>query len=315
MTFIDLSEKTACFKIINSGSRINQINGNCIFIENCAFRSLSSSNGGAIYLSSTTGAVFVTLSLFEKCFATDQYGAVFYNVKDSDVVFDKTCSYYCYSSNGYEKYGQFGYGYVSSNQVNAFQFMSITLCSPFTSSSITFRFFGGNQVSLYSNSSQNKVYAHSGLDFTEGNTIQFLYSTISNNFAAGWTACMFYSIKGKVDKCNFCNNNSPDSRAVILINSGVDITISNSVFLNNLNNLFDIRSNRIYFGLINCTIDSFSYINSKPITQNIIIQKSQTIPLIHYQSAFCNAEIPYQPITISNKRSQMVFILFASILV
>jgi len=293
LSFEDFFGEQTYYYIRNNGNRIIETPEQYVFVENCAFYSLSSLNGGAIYLSSTTGNLYVTTSLFNNCSATDSYGAVYYQVINSGVVFDKTCAYHCYSSYGLEKFGQFGIGYVNSNNYNAFQLVSIALCSPFSAhSSCAFRFYGGKQMCLNSNSSKNKVYRHSGIDFTEGNTYQAKYITLSDNVVGGWTALMVYGINGNIDYCNFCRNNSPDSRGVFIFGAS-DTRMSNCVFLNNMDVLFDSRADCSYFGIINCFIDNYNYINSAPYTSNIASFITQTLPLTHYQSADCYAQIKF----------------------
>ena len=92
LSFEDFFGEQTYYYIRNSGNRIIETQEQYVFVENCAFYSLSSLNGGAIYLSSTTGNLYVTTSLFNNCYATDSYGAVYYQVINSGVVFDKTCA-------------------------------------------------------------------------------------------------------------------------------------------------------------------------------------------------------------------------------
>lgn len=281
-------------------ARIVDLTGSNYLIRSTVFNGLSSNGGGAIYLSSITCNIFIEYCLFNACFSTNNDGAVFVQIQQSSIIIDKTCAFYCYSKYGYDYMGQFGRIQVDNSNIIVCQYMSITQCSPFSGhSSNTLILYGGNTSFIYSNSSKNYLYRHSGVDFVSGSGFYCGYSTLSNNVVVGWTVSRVFSHKGQYYLTNIVGNNSPDSRGIFLLDTAT-IKFDGCCIQKNLNTLFDIRTSTSVT-LLNCFVDSLSYLSSKPTTSNITITKYPTYSHIHYQDEFCHADNPIYEISHSQK--------------
>ena len=250
--------KSSKNQIINSSERF--------LILFCFFCNLFNNKGGSIFLENINCNLFIMNSFFNNSSSNYEGGAIYYNCNNGSVVLYSICSNYCFTSSSTDILGQFSYIMISNFNFIFINSLSISKCSPFEGhSSSSIELYNGNETFIYSNSSYNLLYRHSGVDFRFTKCFKLSFSTFINNKVTGWV-CLYSrnSLNPSfVTYINVVDNNS-FSRGISLCDS-LTIYISFCNFLKNIGVSFDIRvSTNVY--IFNCFFDSFSTINNSPIS-------------------------------------------------
>jgi hypothetical protein len=293
-TFLQ-QEFKACQTILNSSVLVLS----CLF-NNCA----STSNGGAIYCSSSVNYLLVESTSFFTCSTSSNYGGAiyFYNTGSGQCVLHGVCGYDCCSTYTSSN-GQFAYIYVQNiaSRKNYGNYSSIVRCVNEKSNSYqTLYIYNGNICYPSDNISMNKCNGRSGLycyPFPDSNSVtcSFSYSTFADNIATGNT-CFSLNRDGAKFEFKCCNiirnkQGSPNSEGTIYLYG--NLTIKDSCILNNNATYnFYAGSTTSIFTLSNCTVDSTNHINSLVIENTIT--KSFIHSLEHLSTKNCRAE--YEPI-------------------
>jgi hypothetical protein len=263
-----------------------------VHVLNCLFKSImSTSNGGALYCSSSTTYFLVESSSFFSCKTSGSNGgAIFFSNSGGQSVLNEVCCYDCCTTGS--SYGQFAYITVNNaaTSMNYINYSSITRClNENSGSQYAFRLNNGKIICPSVNSSMNKCYTRSGF-YCETNTFacSLSYTTFADNNATGYTCIRSY-YGGEMKSCNILRNSqvSLDSEGTIYPNG--NLKIENSCILGNkATYIFRVETSSYSITLSNCTVDSTS--NSQCLTIQNTVTKSFILALNHMSTQNCHSD-------------------------
>jgi hypothetical protein len=269
-----------------------------VHISNCLFRSITStSDGGALYCSSSVTYLLVESTSFFSCNTSNRYGGAiyFYNTGSGQFVLYEVCGNDCCSTyTGGSSYGQFAYIYVNNgpSSKNCVNYSTTARCvNENPNSYYTIRLENGNICCLSINMSINKCYSRSILycyPYKDSNSVtcSFSYSSFAENNATGNTCILINtaSAKNEIKSCNILRNTQ-----VTLNTDGIICTAGNMVIKDSC--ILENKATYIFYGSItlsNCTVDSTS--NNGYLTTQSTATKSFILALKHMSTRNFNTE-------------------------
>jgi hypothetical protein len=270
--------------------------GSNVYVSNCFFNSISStSNGGALSLTSVTYFLVESTSFFS-CRTSSNYGGAicFSNRNSGQSVLYEVCGYDC-SSNPYAHFALIDVNNAASSK-NYFNYSSISHCvNENSGSEQTLRLQFGKICCPSVNISQNKYQRFSGIlcdPFSDSNSVtcSLSYSSFTDNIATHsiciclWTNGAKYEIKS----CNILRNTQGSSSNGIIYTTGNLIIEDSCILENTATYVFYQGFSSYTITLSNCTVDSTSKYGNL-VTQNTAI-KSFILALNHMSAVFCHAE-------------------------
>ena len=286
-----------------------------ININLCFFNQMTLLNdsGSCIYLTSDIiSKVLIENCYFHNCTSLNEGGSCYINLLYSNVVFNKNCGSYCYTT-GLHKSGQFLYSIASNNYRNEMFLQSYSYCSR---DFLIDRFspiyiYSGNQLFEKINGSKNFLYYSSSFythypSFFSGKFCNFI-----NNSLYKWESVSFGGNKGNFSHSNVIQNNSPTYGVVLVWYSGSYI-INDSIFIRNTDKLFEIGPGSILI-VFNCWIQHpENFIGSPSIYQSLnnYFNFTSTYQILHFITGLC-----YNNFQISkNSKFSLNYILIINIL-
>jgi hypothetical protein len=273
------------------------LSGTNLYIFNCLFRSVTSSNyGGAFYCTSVT-YLLVESSSFLSCRTNAQCGGAIY-FSNGQCVLDGVCGYDCYST--YTTSPQYQFAYICVNDAtsnkNNVNYSSIVRCvNGRPESYYTLGLFWGKICCQSVNISMNECLHHSGIyctPYKDSNSVtcSISYSSITDNTANGHICIQFWQdgANCEMKSCNILRNTqgSLDSIGIIFTNS--NLKIEDSCILENKADCIFNQGSSFIITLSNCTVDSTNHYNSFTI-QNTVT-KSFILGLNHVLTQNCHSE-------------------------
>jgi hypothetical protein len=256
-----------------------------VYVFNCLFNkcTISSGDGGALYLSTSVTYFFVESSSFFSCKTNSgQGGAIYmYNSNCLQSVLYSVCCNNCSSTN----IGLFARIVIknaasSNNYVN---YTSIVRCSGVgTGSQCTLYIDSGKIYCPSLNMSMNKAPKYSGIIYgpsVDSSSVTSLlsYSTFADN-SASKDNCIWCNRGGAIYEIKCCNiiRNTQVSASYGIIFARGNLAIEDSCILENAATyIFYQESTSYTITLSNCTVDTTTY------NRNIIIQNTVTKGFIH----------------------------------
>jgi hypothetical protein len=279
-----------------------------VYILNSLFnRCTSTSDGGALYCSTSGPELLIESTSFFSCKTSTQYGGAIYfsNTNNGQsVLYGVCCNDCCTSGNSY---GQFAYIYVRDtvSNKNYVNYSSIARClNEISSSRYILYLYNGKIYCPSVNISMNKCEYHSGISYFPFKDLSLLTSSLSYSSFTDNNSSKFhciYSGKDTIYKMKCCNilRNTLVSTSWGVIYSTGNLTIEDSCILNNIaSHTFETYSYNI-ITLSNCTVDKTAYIGKMTI-QNTAT-KSFIHTLNHMSTQNCHAEYTFA-ISPSNKK-------------
>jgi hypothetical protein len=272
-----------------------------VYVLNCLCSGcISSSNGGAIYCTSTN--LLVESSSFLSCrTGSNNGGAIFFqNTGSGQCVLYGLCGYDCCSTyTGGNSHGQFAridvYNVASSkNYVN---YTSNTRCvNENTNSYDPLCLVYGKILCSSINISMNKCYYRSAIycyPFTESSSIicSLSYSSFADNVASKHYCIVLNKgdAKYEIKCCNILRNTQVELGSYGTIYTNGNLIIKDScIFENTANNIFYQGSSSYTITLSNCTVDKATC-NQNLNTQNTVT-KSFIHGLNHISTQNCPSE-------------------------
>jgi hypothetical protein len=280
-------------------SRLNPSDSS-IYVSNCLFKSItSSSNGGALYVTSATYFLVESTTFFSCKTSSSQGGAIYFsNTGSGQSVLHEVCGYDCCTtySSGYSHY-QFGYICVSNaiSSKNNFNYSSITRTVNENSNSWhVLRLNYGKNCCPSINISLNKCHGQQFYcwPFVDSSSVTCLlmYSSFVDNIA-NWATLILFNAGGakyEFKSCNILRNtqNYVNSEGTLWTN-GNTMFVDSCILENNANIIFYQASSSYSITLSNCTVDSTSKTGNL-ITQNTVT-KSFILGLKHLSTQDCHA--------------------------
>jgi hypothetical protein len=269
-----------------------------VYVLNCLFNkcTISSGNGGALFLSTSVTYFFVESSSFFSCKTNSGYGGAIYfsNSNSAQYVLYAVCGNGCSSTSA----GVFAHIYFNSadSNNNYVNYSSIVHCAGAASGSECTLYHNYGKIYCPSvNMSMNKCSYHSGIiyrTFVDSSSFTSLlsYSTFANNSATSY-GCIWCNTGGanyEIKCCNILRNMQGSTSNGIIFARG-NLTIEDSCILDNAANyIFYQESTSYTITLSNCTVDLVSYYNS--FTMQNTVTKSFILGLNHISTQNCNSE-------------------------
>jgi hypothetical protein len=270
--------------------------GTSVYVSNCLFRSITSSNvGGALCCTSAMRFLVESTSFFS-CKTSSKFGAVYFQNDDSQSVLYEVCGYDCCTtnSNGY----QFAYirvGNVTSNK-NYANYSSISRCvNENSNADCILGLCFGKTFCPSVNLSLNKCGYHSAIacwPTSDSNYVasSLKYSSFTDNNAIS-NNCILLNrggAKSEIKSCNILRNTQGSLGSYGTIYSNENLMIYDSCILENTaTNIFYQHSSSYTTTLSNCTVDKTTY-NQNLVTQNAV-SKSFILALNHMSTENCHA--------------------------
>ena len=258
----------------------------CLFSRNIEY----SGNGGIIYCSEIISNMDLIRCIFFKCSCNNHGGAIWFVChlsQGSNVKLFEVCASNCFSGNSY----QFAIIILYSNSKSQFELLSLNKCNSIHTGSTSFLIQYGNSNLTFYNSSKNYNLRESGIYLAYLSKMESSFcSIINNNVSYERNIFLHDNSNLFLSFYNIINNNSPFNG--VITNSGGISSIYNSIFLYNINNLFQIQSGEI--NLFNCNINHF--INSIIVNNisfkliNISYNNTNTLQISHFNTIFCSFE-------------------------
>jgi hypothetical protein len=250
-------------------ARITPSNTN-LYILNCLFRSISSSNGGgALYCSGSVTYLLVESTSFFSCRTSGGYGGAIYfsNTGSGQSVLHEVCGYDCYTTytNPYHQFAYIRVNNVASSK-NYINYTSIVRCVNENSGSHYILHLGNGKICCPSiNISMNKCQYQQlyCLPYGDSNSVtcSFSYSSFTDNRANGFTCLLFFTSGAKYElkSCNILRNSQGSLGSEGTIYSYGSWTIEDSCILEN-KATYILRSSSSSYTITvsNCTLDSTS---------------------------------------------------------
>jgi hypothetical protein len=260
-----------------------------VYVSNCLFNGCSSSSdGGALYCSTSVTYLLVESSSFLSCKTSSRYGgAIYFSNSGGECVLHKVCGNDCHSTyTSGSSNGQFAYIYVkdTASSKNYVNYSSVVRCvNDISTSWYTLRIYNGNVCFPSVNVSMNKCAYRSGIyvtSFTDSNSVtcSFLYTSFTDNIASQYN-CICFARSGPKYETKYCNilRNSQVSSSDGTIYSNGNLLIADSCILENTASyIFYHGSSSYTTTLSNCTVDK-----TTATVGSLIIQKTVTKSFIH----------------------------------
>jgi hypothetical protein len=268
-----------------------------VCVSNCLFRSItSSSNGGALFCSTSVTCLLVESSSFFTCKTSSGKGGAIYftNTGSGQSVFYGLCGYDCSSSNG-----QFSRVdlYDSIPVKNYINYSSFVRCVDVSLNPLNMLCHQNGKILCPSvNVSMNKCSGRSGIytnPSVDSNSVTglFTYSTFADNHASD-TICIYLERLGakyEIKSCNILRNTQGNlgSRGTIL-RSGNLIIEDSCILGNTATYTFYETSSSYTITISKCTVDSTS--NSGNFVIQNTVTKSFILALNHMSTRNCHSE-------------------------
>jgi predicted outer membrane repeat protein len=270
-----------------------------VYVFNCLFNKCSStSNGGALYCSTSVTYLLVESSSFFSCKTSSSSGGAIYfcNTNSGECVFHKICGNDCSAGSSNS---QFVYTCVknlasSKNYVN---YSSIIRCVTENSGThFILRLDYGKIYCPSVNISMNKCVYYSGIScvpFTDSSSItcSFLYTSFTDNTAIG-NVCIHLNCGAlfEIKCCNILRNSQNNLNTDGTIRFWGNTMIEDSCILENTATYtFNAGSSSFTVTLSNCTIDKTT-INPGSLTIIKTVTKSFIHALNHMSTQNCHAK-------------------------
>jgi predicted outer membrane repeat protein len=273
-----------------------------VYVSNCLFRSITStSNGGALYCTTSVMYLLIELTSFFYCSITVQYGGAIYfsNTNNGQCVLHEVCGYDCCSTYSDYSEGQFAYivmndGFSSKNFAN---YTSITRCMNHISNSHhVLALYYGKICCPSVNISMNKCPHGSGIQcrpYIDSNSFtgSLTYSSFADNNAT--ISICIYLFRGganqEIKSCNILRNTQDNLNSLGIFYSYDNMAIKDSCILENKATcIFYQYSSSYTFTLSNCTVDSTT--NNGYLTTKNTVAKSFILALNHIATQNCHSE-------------------------
>jgi hypothetical protein len=269
-----------------------------VYVSNCLFRSITStSDGGALFLSTSVSFLVVESSSFFTCKSSSNRGGaiLFINTNSGQCVFYAVCGYDCSAPNYNSMFSRVEM-YNAASSKNYVNYSSISRCDDLGSGSwyILCHLYGKICFPSF-NISMNKcyrrlVYYH---PYSDSNSVIYSlsYSSFADNYVTSYNTIGLYNSAAKyeIKCCNIIRNTQGTLGTEGTIYTTGNTFINDSCILeNNANYIFYATSSSYTITLSNCTLDSYSsYGNVK--TQNTLT-KSFILALNHLSTRNCYSE-------------------------
>jgi predicted outer membrane repeat protein len=274
-------------------------NANNVYVYDCFFHDFSSSsNGGAIYCSSSVYKLLIEQSSFFSC-KTSAYGGggVYFDCSGNyECVMSKICAFGCSCNN----HGQFAFISIhnSANHKNHFNDSTITHSLKDGKTQYDSIFLRSDTILFPSNNlTNNECYRSSAFccvsrRSTTSETCWITYCSVVNNTANGGYYCIrLYSSSSthRIDACNIINNKqTTTTEGTIYVVT--DILFKDSCILgNDEGKTFFYFSNSYKITISNCTIDNTRYSGGGSIIFTQTIKHSFIHALSHIVTRICDS--------------------------
>ena len=258
-----------------------------------------SSHGGAIY-ASFAGAIVIEFCSFSEVSISSGNGGALYISTSLGTILKGVCASRCYTDG--TTFAQFAIIGTSYTSPIKFLFSTISYCSPLSEtrkqpiqiqkSTCTFSQF---------NSSTNQLLDISFAFFYLSLDLSIIFSTIVNCYSSDYRLLSYVHVyQSNISNTNFVNNSQVSSSFGLFYNENSTSLFFNCILKNNIcSYLYYIHSGEITIN--SCYIDTYSFtftapivLNSKTITQTHILSHLQTYlcPLIPLYPTFINTLNP-----------------------
>jgi hypothetical protein len=269
-----------------------------VYVLNCLFRSIfSSSNGGALYCSSSVTYLLVESTSFFSCKTSSGVGGAIYfsNSNNGQCVLYELCGYDCCLT--HSNYPQFIYIYMKTDisKKNHLNYSSVSRCVN-ENSYQTLCLYYGNIRCPSVNISNNRCYGDSILCYpssiSNSVTCSYSYSTFEDNTVVTDSPIIFWTTGAEceIKSCNILRNTQGNVNTRGTITTRGNTKISDCCILdNNANNIFFQASSSSYtITLLNCTVDRTT--NNGYLTIQNTVTKSFILALNHMSTQNCHSE-------------------------
>jgi hypothetical protein len=286
---------TTKYTTVQSTSNTNVFVSNCLFIG-CT----STSNGGALFCSSSVQRLLVESSSFFSCSTSGQYGGAIYfsNTNTGEIVLYKVCGNDCCSTyTSSSSNGQFVYINVqdTASNKNYVNYSSISRCVNHNSNSYyTLYLYYGTIYIPSVNISMNKCQHYSGIicaatPVSNTFTCFLLYSSFTDNYSPGYNCFIqvYTPTKTEMKCCNVLRNTQDTSTYGTLRFDGDTMIKDSCILMNTATYIFWAYSSYV-ITVSNCTVDSTTHVNSLVLTNTIT--KSFIHALNHISTQNCASE-------------------------
>jgi hypothetical protein len=268
-----------------------------VHILNCLFQSITAtSNGGAVYCSTSVIYLLVESSSFFSCKTSAYYGGAicFLNMNNGQSVLHTVCGNDCNSGTAHGQHiGIFvGNTALIKNYVN---YSSFSRCLNEQRTEALAIYFGkvccpSLNVSMNRCNTYSAIYYRNYID-SSSVTCSLSYSSIVNNSAASYN-CIYFSdsgVKSEIKSCNILRNTQVNLGSGGTIQASGNLMIQDSCILDNkATNIFYTSSSSYTITLSNCTVDSTS--NNGFLTTRNTVTKSFILGLNHMSTRNCHSE-------------------------
>jgi len=271
-----------------------------VYVSNSLFQSITTtSDGGAIYCSSSVTYFLVESSSFFSCTINNTWGGgiCFYSYKNGQYALYKVCGYDCYSIYSGSN-GQFAWMRVNDtlsikNYVN---YSSISRCVNEKSGHSYSLFLRFGKICCPSvNISMNKCQHYTGIycyPFVDSSSVtcSLSYSSFADNNTFGYGCIRFNNggAKYEIKSCNILRNTQDTTSYGTIYTNGV-LNIEDSCILENTaSTIFYSSSSSYPITLTRCTVDKT--INNGYVTIQNTVTKSFILVLKHMSTQNCNSE-------------------------
>jgi hypothetical protein len=268
-----------------------------VYVSNCLFESITStSDGGALFCSSSVTCLLVESSSFFSCKTSGAGGAIyFYNTNNGQSVLHEVCGDDCWTtSNSGREFARIN---TKNDATNCVNYSSITRSvNEITSSWFTLCLGDGKICCQSVNISMNKCGYRSGVycyPFDDSNSVtcSLSYSTFADNNATvhGCIRIEGSSSNNEIKYCNILRNTQGSLNEQGTIITDRNLKIEGSCILDNVANyIFFVHSSSYKITLSNCTVDKTS--NNGRLTIQSTVAKSFILALNHMSTQNCHAE-------------------------
>jgi hypothetical protein len=288
-------------------SRITPTSQN-VYVHDCFFYYCSSSSdGGALYCSSSVYKLLVDQASFVSCRTSGYHGgAIFFNnPTNGECIVNKICGYNCSSTCSGTSIGQCVSTYTKrdatyKNHINDSAFTHTSRTS--SGSQYVLCLCNGNISCPSINLTNNVCYCYTAVLYypTAGSgspvseTCCMSYSSIVNNTASGGHSCFYLDRTGSshsIDSCNIINNKQT-STSYGTFYVYANVLIKDSCILGNNENykVFYVNSGKITIS--NCTFDDDIFTNGRnygSVTVIKTIEKTFIHALSHIATYHCDS--------------------------
>jgi hypothetical protein len=277
------------------------LSASSVYVSNCLFKSImvTSVNGGALYVTSTTYLLIESSSFFSCKTSNAHGGALYLSNSGGQCVLYKVCGYDCYSTYSGSNSPCYQFSYIgvkddatSKNYVN---YSSITRCINENSNSHYTLYHDYGKISYPSvNISMIKCQYYSAIycaPSSDSNSVtcSFSYSSITDNTASGHT-CIWFNRNGpkyEMKYCNILRNKEVSSSNGIFYVPGNWIIEDCCILENTATYIFYVWSSST-LTLSNCTVDKTT--NNGRLTMQNTVTKSFIHGLNHISTRNCYSE-------------------------